>query len=311
MKPDDRCAVHRILAEQLRTVIADTEGAATTVLAQLQQVDGAATELTGHVGRAIEAINRLANDSNDDGEGGDSLTALEDYVAQRTQQMESDLQHVTRVVGQAREMQELSTTAKEIALQVKLLALNAGIEAARAGAHGRGLAIVAQEMRRLALDSERAAQKIHLGTTHMVETIEIELAENLDAAHRQAERDKLSTIERLRQLFAEVRHEIIAAELDRHSHEVAELVMTAIGSIQFQDIVRQKVEQVIETLESAGAMDSTGGEGDSTPADVAAIAAEDLLADYRMESQRRAHNHALGQRATQTIDADGPKVELF
>lgn len=85
-------------------------------------------------------------------------------VMKRLQEMEEANQEAARLVAQlsenSDEMEQVISTINSFADQTKMLALNASIEAARAGAQGRGFSVVANEIRRLARQSGRSATEV-------------------------------------------------------------------------------------------------------------------------------------------------------
>jgi methyl-accepting chemotaxis protein len=262
-------------AGQVETVSARSNEAVSGQRMQIEQVATAMNQMSAtaqEVARSAAAAVSSAHSVNDETVNGRGLVqSQQGSIARLASEIDASVRVINQLASDSQAISSVLEVIKSIAEQTNLLALNAAIEAARAGEQGRGFAVVADEVRTLARRTQHSTEEIEqmisrlhagvgaavkaMGTSHEMASGTVGQSEKVQQALENILGAVGMIVDQNQQIAAAVEQQTaVAHDIDQNIVEINRAgEHAAQGAHQTEAASRQLSVQVIELKQLIGA----------------------------------------------------------
>jgi methyl-accepting chemotaxis protein len=246
----------QLLYEQLRRAVALSEKQAMEGMLQTADLQDQSTQLLSYLAQARTQTEAMQHNME---RNADIIQQLGDFVRRLPQQISQEREQFARLVADIKRLQDLAEMIRGMARQTEILSINAAIEAARAGTAGRGFAVLAGEVRRLATESNSTAHRIESDIERLVRTVETGYSNDLQARtqHNEAESERLANLTRdLDESYVDMRqfYQLLMMAVSQHNTRLDAGISRLLDTSQYQDICKQMVDRAEPTLQARQAL---------------------------------------------------------
>ncbi|BAQ78757.1 methyl-accepting chemotaxis protein [Pseudomonas sp. St29] len=262
-------------AGQVESVSAQSNQAVAGQRSQIEQVATAMNQMSAtsqEVARSAAAAVSSAHSVNDETVSGRGLVeSQQGSIVRLASEIDQSVLVINQLASDSQSISRVLEVIKSIAEQTNLLALNAAIEAARAGEQGRGFAVVADEVRTLAKRTQQSTEEIEemigklhggvsaavkaMGSSHAMANGTVDQSEKVQQALENILGAVGMIVDQNQQIAAAVEQQTsVAHDIDQNIVEINRAgERTAEGAHQTEDASRQLSAQVMQLKQLIGA----------------------------------------------------------